>query len=170
MGKLWREHNGIEHPATTGPEMRLMCQRPGKKDAEGKPVYFTEQGHKRECDVNEIIKKYDKQGLISHISEIEAKFGDVTGADFKLMNDKVANAMSMFEKLPAAIRKRFRNSPGLLLEFMENENNREEAIKLGLINKHWTPESDGLGEHVKLGENVHDNTNAGERQSAPVTE
>jgi len=37
---------------------------------------------------------------------------------------------------------------------MEHEENREEAIKLGLINSNWTDETDGLGEHVEIGDNV----------------
>lgn len=132
----------------TSEEMRSFVMRPGKKLPDGKPCYYTEQGHKKECDVNEIIKKYDRTGLISHISRIEAKFGDLTGADFKTMQDKVANAMSMFEELPAHIKNRFEQSPAKLLEFMEHKENREEAIKLGLIDSRWSEEEDGLGEHV----------------------
>ena len=36
--------------------------------------------------------------------------------------------------LPADLRKRFSNDPGQLLSFLENEDNRAEAIKLGLVN------------------------------------
>lgn len=139
---------------TTSPEMRVLCQKPGKMDKDGNPVYFTEQVHKRECDVNEIIKKYDKTGLITHISKFEGHFGDMTGADFTTMQQQVTNAHSMFNELPAEIRKEFNNNPANLLSFMENPENREKAIELGLINPDWTEETDGLGEHVTEGENV----------------
>lgn len=154
MGKAYRDLSGLEGQATTDLEMRLLCQRPGKKDAEGKPLYFTEQHHKRECDINYIIKKYDKTGLITHISKIEGEFGDLSGLDFKVMQDKVANAKTMFEMLPSKIRKEFKNNPYELLSFMDDEKNREKAIALGLINRDWTEETDGIGEHVKIGENV----------------
>lgn len=148
MSKAYREEFEIENPKKTSDEMRLYCQRPGKMDQDGNPIYFTEQNHKKECDVNEIIKKYDRTGLITHVSKIEAKFGDLTGADFKAMQDQVANAHSMFAALPAEIRKFFENEPSKLLEFMEDSGNRDQAIKMGLIDATWDESQDGFGEHV----------------------
>lgn len=136
--------------------MREWVKRPGKYDENGKPLYFTEQSHKREADVNEIIKKYDKTGLISNVSRFEAKFGDLTGDDFKTMQDKITGAINQFNSLPSEIRNRFNNNPGELLRFMENENNRDEAIELGLISPLMVPEKDGLGEHVKESLSVED--------------
>lgn len=149
MSKLFRDKNKIDIEVYRNIEMRLHCQRPGAKRGNGKPLYFTEQGHKKDCDVNEIIKKYDKTGLITHVSNFEAKFGDMTGLDFKQMQDKVANAKSMFNSLPAEIRDYFRNSPTDLLTFMEDPNNREKGIELGLIREDFDPSKDGFGEHVK---------------------
>lgn len=138
----------------TKKDMKEWCKRPGRKDEKGKNIYRTEQAHKKETDINQIIAKYDKTGLITHVSRFEAKFGDLTGDDFKSMMDKVTNANSMFEQLPATIKNEFQNSPEKLLRFMENPDNRQRAIELGLINPEWTEETDGLGEHVKEGENV----------------
>lgn len=135
-------------------ELRQFHSRPGRMDEDGNPIYTTEQHHKKECDVNEIIKKYDRDGIITHVSRFEGRFGDMTGADFKAMQDKVANAKSMFSALPADVRKFFANQPSNLLEFMEDPNNRDKAIELGLIDPDWTEATDGLGEHVKEGENV----------------
>jgi len=154
MGRQYRElmnNNGV---SITTPDMRSVCQRPGNVDGDGNILYVTKQAHKDECDVNNIIKKYDKTGLIIHVSKIEAEYGDMTGIDFKSAQDKIAKAKSMFRALPAEIRKRFKNSASELLDFMDNGDNREEAIKLGLIRADWTPETDGLGEHVREGENV----------------
>lgn len=134
-------------------EMREWCKRPGRVDDKGKPLYTTEQAHKDRCDVNKIIKRYDKDGLIRHVTRFEAKFGDLSGEDFKTMTDKVINAKNSFDKLPSEIRNRFNNDPGSLLEFMDNPENRNEAIKLGLIRKTWSEELDGLGEHVVRDEN-----------------
>lgn len=134
--------------------MRKWCQRPGKRNDDGEIVYVTNQAAKKSCDVNEIIKNYDKTGIISNVSKFEAKFGDMSGVDFKNMQDKVTNAHSQFMTLPSHIRARFNNDPGSLLDFMEDPANRPKAIELGLINKDWTEATDGLGEHVKEGENV----------------
>jgi len=138
----------------TKKNMRDWCKQPGRVDKEGKIIYFTEQAHKDVCDVNKIIAKYDKQGLITHVSKFEGKFGDLSGVDFKMMQDQVAGARSMFEALPVEIRNEFRNDPANLLSFMDDESNRKKAIELGLIRNDWTENTDGLGEHVNEGENI----------------
>ena len=155
MSRAYREKNpDAEVPVVTSPEMRKYCQRPGRVDENGDPIYFTEQSHDRETDVNEIIKKHDKMGIITHVTRFEAKFGDMTGLDFKEAADLVANAKSQFELLPSDVRKRFENDPGQLLKFMEDPKNRDEAIELGLISAETSPDLDGLGEHVKDGKKV----------------
>jgi phage internal scaffolding protein len=154
MGKAYRIELGKEGQVITSNEMRNLCQRPGKMDENQNPIYTTEQSHKDQCNVNKIIAKYDREGIIRHVSRIEAKFGDLDGKDFKDMQDQIITAKNMFMELPSEIRNRFKNDPAKLLEFMEDSQNRDEAIKLGLIDERWTPETDGLGEHVKEGENV----------------
>jgi phage internal scaffolding protein len=149
MSKEYREKFGTEIEPTVNEEMRKYCQRPGVYDEEGKPQYFTEQHHLKECDVNNIIKKYDSTGILSHINQIEAKYGDMSGNDYKTMLDTVMKARDDFNELPSKIRKRFRNNPEELLRFMEDPTNRKEAIELGLIKGEWTEETDGLGEHIK---------------------
>lgn len=154
MSLEYREATGKTYKSKTTIAMRQQCQRPGKKDEKGNILYFTEQHHKNECDVNQIIKKYDRTGLIMHVSNFEHKFGDMTGDDFKKAQDMIANAKSSFESLPSNIRKEFKNDPSELLKFMENPGNRDKAIELGLIDPGWTEATDGIGEHVKIGENV----------------
>jgi len=149
MSKDYCKQFNVEGMPTTDPEMREYCKRPGRVDDYGKPLYFTEQAHKKETDVNLIVKKYDKTGLINHIQTIEAEFGDVTGVQFQEMQNKVANAKSAFAALPAEIRSKFDNDPSELLKFMDNPENREEGIKIGLIHEDTPLDLDGFGEHVK---------------------
>lgn len=115
---------------------------------------MTEQQWKDTCDVNKIIRKYDKTGLIVHVSKFNAEFGDVSGLDFKASVDKIVKIRQEFDAMPSEIRKRFKNDPGEMLAFMSDSNNREEAIKIGLIRNDWTLESDGMGEKVPIGKNV----------------
>ncbi len=115
------------------------------------PVFgkmLTEQNHKKETNINNILKTYNKTGLLTHVQSMEAKYGDYTGADFKTMLDIVSDVKSNFNELPPEIRDRFKNDPQKYLEFFENPANREEAIKLGLVHENVTEETDGLGEHV----------------------
>lgn len=134
--------------------MREWLQPKFQRNVDGSPIYMTEQNHKDQCDVNKIIKKYDKNGIISHVSSMKAEFGDCPAVEYKEMQDRLVKMQGEFNKLPASIKKRFGNNPFSLIAFMDDAGNRDEAIKLGMIRSSWTDESDGMGEHVKKGGNV----------------
>lgn len=147
MSKEYAEING--YPArSVSNEMREFLKKPGKRHEDGSIMYTTEQHHKDECDVNKIVRKYDKTGLLQHVTRIEAQYGDVSGVEYKRMQDQIKSAQSEFMLLPAKIRKRFGNNFMNLIEFMDDATNRDEAIELGLIKESWVPEFDGMGEHV----------------------
>lgn len=126
---------------------KLLCKEP-RVNTDGSPLYFTEQSHKNQCDINKIIPQYDRTGLLNHVNKMEYQFGDLTGEDYKTMADKVIQAQRAFDDLPSKIRTEFDNSPQKYLEFFNDPSNRDRAIKLGLIRSDWTPETDGLGEHI----------------------
>lgn len=138
--------------ARTTKAMREACKRPGRTDEHGSPLYFTEQVHKNQCDVNHIIRKHDTGGIILHVSKMEHQYGDMTANDFAAMQQIVLQAKSSFEALPSKIRNEFKNSPELFLKFMEDPANRDRAIELGMIDPDWTEETDGIGEHIKSDE------------------
>lgn len=93
------------------------------------------QSHKAECDINTIMAKYKKTGLIDHMARSAGEYADVSGADFQSAQLVVAGAKSMFQGLPASIRARFENDPGEFLAFMDNPANVNEAVELGLLAK-----------------------------------
>lgn len=97
---------------------------------------LTKQSHKRECDVNLIIKQYNKTGAINHLVKMEARYGEMTGLDFHTAMNIVAEGQSAFEALPSEIRKRFRNDPAQFLDFCADPKNNQELIDLKLA----TPE------------------------------
>lgn len=150
MSKSWREFIGFEEVPSAPVEVAFFCEKRGQALPDGTPQYTTEQSHQRECDVNEIIKRYDKTGLIDHVTKFEAAYGDVSGLEFRSALELVNQASSSFMALPASVRAYFENSPEKLLTFMEDPLNRNKAIELGLINSEFPTNSDGLGEHVKM--------------------
>lgn len=100
-------------------------------------ITFTEPGlakqsFKAECDINTIMARYMKTGLLDHVRAQQGRYLDVTGADFQAAQNLVAGATSMFFDLPSSIRERFDNNPAFFLEFMENPANAQEAASLGL--------------------------------------
>lgn len=104
------------------------------RDEEGnRQPAMTEQCHKKECDIGHILKKYDKTGLLTHVNNTKAEYGDFTEVgDYKESLNKIIKAQDSFMELPSEIRKKFGNDPGNYIEFVTNPNNKEEMIDLGL--------------------------------------
>lgn len=94
----------------------------------------TKSSMKDECDVNVIVRRYLKTGVVSHVSGRAPQFADVSGVgDWKSAMDEIAGARQWFEHLPSEVRNRFRNDPAQCLDFLADDENREEAVKLGLL-------------------------------------
>lgn len=98
----------------------------------------TKQAFKNECDINRIMRKYTKTGVISQdsINRRQAIFTDVTEAlDYQESANYILQADKAFMDLPANIRTRFGNDPGELLTFLQDNKNQAEAVTLGIIPK-----------------------------------
>lgn len=94
---------------------------------------LTEQAHANEVDINSIVSRYTRTGMLPSRGGSPA-YGDFSGVvDYQTCLDAVASAQAEFMKLPAQVRKEFDNDPGKLLAFLQDEDNRDEAIRLGLI-------------------------------------
>lgn len=101
---------------------------------------LTEQSHADSCDIHNIMRKYEKTGLINHLNLHSGTYGDYTGApDFHSAMNLISNASSMFESVPSKIRAQFDNDPGKFLAFMQDEKNRDAIIKMGFDDKHLPP-------------------------------
>lgn len=114
------------------PEIQIalgLTKRPTIKTGKG----LTEQSHKNQTDINWILADYRKTGLLKHAKDNEGRYDDVSPIDFRQAMETVANANSMFETLPANLRKRFDNKPDKFLEFTQNPDNKNELQKLGIL-------------------------------------
>lgn len=104
-------------------------------DEDGMPVTTAQQQFKEESDINTIVKRFGLTGELPVVPRMPMS-GDFTGAvDFHTAMNMVVQAEQEFMKLPAQLRERFKHDPGELIAFLEDEGNRDEAIKLGLVEK-----------------------------------
>lgn len=94
----------------------------------------TKQSFRDECDINRIMARYQNTGVLEFMQRRDPQYADVSAVDYQEACNLVAEANSMFENLPSALRSRFDNSPAQLLGFLENPANLQEAISLGLVN------------------------------------
>lgn len=94
---------------------------------------LTEQSKKEEANINNIVGKYKRTGILP-IARGRPQYGDFTNvSDYQSSLQKIIEVNEEFENLPAVLRKKFKNDPSNMLEFVMDENNREEAEKLGLL-------------------------------------
>lgn len=107
-------------------------------------VSLTHQALSQECDINRIMAKYQKTGVIEHRNTFQGVYGDYTNApmDYQESLNAVIEAEEMFNTLPALMRKRFQNDPGAFIDFVADPENKEELVRLGLA-KAQTPPSGG---------------------------
>lgn len=94
----------------------------------------TQQHFKDETDINNILRQFNVTGLLPQ-KAMSPRYGDFTGiGDYHSALNQVIAAEGEFMTLPAQLRARFNNDPQELIEFLENPENKQEAIKLGLLN------------------------------------
>lgn len=92
---------------------------------------LTEQSHRDACNINTIVAKA-RRGIMPEIMQGNPTYGDFSAAeDFYDVQCRIAKCKSEFQMLPAAVRKRFENDPGNLIQFLSDPTNDEEARQLG---------------------------------------
>ena len=94
----------------------------------------TKSEYAADMDRNEIMRKYEHFGVMPHELREQGFYGDVSNVpNYQDSLIAVQNGKQAFMTLPARIRKRFGNDPQNLLDFLSDDNNYDEAVKLGII-------------------------------------
>ncbi len=99
---------------------------------------LVKQSFTKEADINNIMARYVKTGMMTEASLASRQliFSDVSEiGDFQTCQERIAAAQAAFMTLPPHLRARFDNDPAQLLDFCSKEENKDEAIELGIIAK-----------------------------------
>lgn len=98
-------------------------------------VSLTKQAFAEDCDINEILRRAaNGQDVTNAMSQRMARYGDFTNVpDFRESLNLVTRANAAFMELPWQLRERFANDPANMLAFLNDDRNRDEAEKLGLV-------------------------------------
>jgi len=95
---------------------------------------LTQQEFASESDINNIMAKYSYSDMQSFAQDSPRNYLDLSDPiDFQLHQDEIVKANAAFAELPAKVRKEFDNDPVKFLEFVHNEDNRDEMLRLGLL-------------------------------------
>lgn len=127
-----------------------------------------QQHFKDEVDINNILAKYKKTGVITHVARARKLYGDFTQVkDVAEAMDVSARAKSIFEELPAEIRNRFKNSIPGFFEYIGKEENLEECYKLGIYDRPKAPEPEKVTKVEVVTPSVPPNPSKDEKKKAP---
>lgn len=125
MKVKYRGHNGYD-----------TKQASEESSTHGGPIEkMTSQQWNEDADINVIMKRYGVTGQLP-VGKAQAIWGQdwsqVGSYGDALMALK--EATDNFMELPPNVRARFQNDPGKLLEFVQDDENWDEAVKLGIAN------------------------------------
>ena len=102
----------------------LICEDPS----------LTQQHQKQDADINHIVARFGITGELP-FADRQPRYGDFTAVtDYHSAMNAVRSANEDFMSLPAELRARFHNDPAELVDFLASSYNKDEAIKLGLVN------------------------------------
>lgn len=125
-----------------------MCRRPSHPPSGGETL--TEQSHKAHVDVNNIMARYTRTGVMEHIRRFEGQYADVSDMDYHEAMSKVADAKSMFEEMPSTMRRHFDDDVAQFLEFSVTED--DPPATLQAIAEEYRKQALGQGNGESIGD------------------
>lgn len=95
----------------------------------------TRQEFAEECDINALMARYEKSGVISHVNNTPGQFldlGDASALDLMSAMNTLNAASDAFMSLPATIRAEFDNDAMSFVAFAEDASNIDKLREWGL--------------------------------------
>lgn len=108
-----------------------------KKERAKNQIVFADKGRTKQdqtdsCDINKIMDRYTKTGLIPHGNPFTPEQGYAPDIDFHEAQNIIAHGKEIFAELDSKTRKRFDNDPGKYLDYIQDPDNQDELVKMGL--------------------------------------
>lgn len=96
---------------------------------------LTQQQFAQDCDLNVLALRFGLTGKPLPVEAIDPSYyGDLTEVpDLRTVLDLANDAKNKFMDLPSKLRTRFDNSPAKLWAFVNDPENADEAVRLGIL-------------------------------------
>lgn len=96
----------------------------------------TSQDKKNSVDINRIMKRAQKNGIMPDFNRREVFYSDFASLpNYQESLNMVIKMENEFMAMPAKIRKKFDNDPQKLIDFVTDPKNEDEAVELELLPK-----------------------------------
>ena len=127
----WRRAYDTERDKLEAAACEIHCDDPS----------LTQQHFTEDADLNVIAKRFGLDNAPMPPAPADPRYyGDFSMApDLRTIMDRVNDARNHFMALPAKLRARFNNDPDTLWSFVNDPDNTEEAVRLGLLKKPEPP-------------------------------
>lgn len=102
----------------------------------------TRQEFAAECDINTIMARYEKAGVLNHYVSREPRYLELDDVpDFQSAMNVFLEAKSAFMTLPAKVRREFDNDPSRFVLYAQDEKNLDQLREWGLAKPVEAPPS-----------------------------
>ena len=106
---------------STKPKFRKPYRSIERKSLVPQGESRTKQSFADQCEINNIINKFQATGAITHANKHQLHYGETDGTTFHEAMNIVCEAQEAFSELPSSLRNRFGNDPAAYLDFVSNE-------------------------------------------------
>lgn len=128
---------------------------------------LTQQHSKDETDINKIMARYIKTGVIDHVAKYQGQYLENNDLDYHASQNIIIQADVMFSELPSSVRREFNNNPAEFLHFVSDEENHAKLADMGLTNN--PPEIPPIEqEKAPIGEKTPQKAKAPPKEPAPA--
>lgn len=94
----------------------------------------TKQSHADECDIYNILKQYQRTGIVTHIAAQAPRYEDLPEVgDYQESLNHIMRAEAAFDALPASVRDSFDNSSAAFLAAFADDKQHDKLRDLGLL-------------------------------------
>lgn len=93
----------------------------------------TLQSDAESSDINNILKRYEKTGMLPELIKENPQYGDFSEVpDYQTALEIVTKSHEQFAALDGRVRAQFKNDPAEFLAFATNPDNMEQMVNMGL--------------------------------------
>lgn len=110
---------------------------------------ITKQSHKAECDIHNILRQYQRTGIINHINSQTPIYTDLPDElDYQTSLNTILQAQDAFATLPSKVRDHFNNDPALFLAAFADPSQEAQLREWGLLNNKPSSSNSNLSSSI----------------------